>query len=50
MDKSKREEGKHCILGKTKKELEAGLTQAGRQRIAADTGQAGGREVRDWPE
>lgn len=49
MDKGKRE-GKHRLLGKTKEELEAGMTQAGRQRTAVETGQAGGRKRGDWLE
>lgn len=31
-----------------RKELKAGMTQAGRQREAADIGQAGGRETGLW--
>lgn len=43
MDKSKRER-KHRILEKPKTEREAGVTQAGRQRMAAEPGQAGGEK------
>ena len=34
MDKDKREKGKHCIWKKRRKGLEAGMTQAGRLRLA----------------
>lgn len=42
VDKDKREKGKHCKLEETKKELEAGMTQAGGQGLARLEGKGRG--------